>query len=98
MGFPADTLITVNTLATYNAAYSGGSVITQDYVAGTEYIRTTLSDPFGPTDINDSGTGTYYSKLTITPPGSCGGSATTVALTSTYLKNTSGATKTYEYP
>jgi len=48
---PTSTYINVNSVQVYNAAYSGGSVVTQRAIGVTNYIRAVVSDPFGFADI-----------------------------------------------
>ena len=48
---PTTTYINVNSLNVYNAAYSGGTTITQQAVGVPNYIRAVVSDPFGTSDI-----------------------------------------------
>jgi len=48
---PTTTYININSFNVYNAAYSGGSTITQNSVGVTNYIRAVVSDPFGFSDI-----------------------------------------------
>jgi trimeric autotransporter adhesin len=51
VNLPATTVINVNSIGFYNAAYSGGSVITSVAPGTTVYIRAVVSDPFGSYDI-----------------------------------------------
>ncbi len=83
INLPVSTYINVNSLEVYNAAYPGGSIITNNTSLGgtTKYLRAVVSDPFGYDDITAL-------NMTITPTGTVS-SATSVA--------TSGCTKTYEY-
>jgi uncharacterized repeat protein (TIGR01451 family) len=46
-----DTVINVDSVAFYDAAYPGGSVITSTAPGGSVYIRAEVSDPFGSFDI-----------------------------------------------
>ena len=48
---PTQTYINVNSVNVRNAASGGGSVITQQAVGVTNYIRSVVSDPFGFNDI-----------------------------------------------
>ncbi|WP_247234677.1 Ig-like domain-containing protein [Telluribacter sp. SYSU D00476] len=82
---PTSTYININSLDAYNAAFaSGGSIVSQPSVGGTVYIRSVVSDPFGPNDI--TGMSLQISRS--------GGGSTTVTPTSVA---TAGCTRTYEY-
>jgi len=59
---PTDTYINVESLEFYDAAYSGGSLMTSGNVGDDIYVRVTVSDPFGYADISSL-------DLTITPNG-----------------------------
>lgn len=48
---PVTTVINVNSIGLYNAAYPGGSAITSVTTGSTVYIRAVVSDPFGSYDI-----------------------------------------------
>lgn len=48
---PTTTYINIGSLGVYDAAYAGGSLITTASVGNTSYIRATVSDPFGASDI-----------------------------------------------
>jgi uncharacterized protein YjdB len=84
---PVSTFININSLQIYNTSYPNGSVITNVPNTGTSYIRVTVSDPFGPTDITSV-------NLTLTRPNN---STDNVTLTEANVVSTSGCTKTYEY-
>ncbi len=78
---PVSTFINITSLDVYNAAYPGGIAVNTSVSGVTRYIRATVTDPFGVSDITGM-------NITITPTGS------TVAATSVA---TSGCTRTYEY-
>jgi uncharacterized repeat protein (TIGR01451 family)/fimbrial isopeptide formation D2 family protein len=82
-------VIKVDSIGLYNAAYSGGSIVSSVAPGATVYIRTQVSDPFGYADISGA-------TITITDSGGTVRVAAT-ALDPTYLKASSGAIKTYEY-
>ncbi|MCO6450572.1 MAG: DUF11 domain-containing protein, partial [Caldilineales bacterium] len=96
VNLPTTTVIKVDSLTVYDAAYAGGSSISNGFNGQTVYIRPVVSDPFGAYDITDV-------ALTIKQPASCGG-ATVV---STVLTDSNvvtpnpivgdEASKTYEY-
>jgi uncharacterized repeat protein (TIGR01451 family) len=92
---PASTVINVDSITYYNAAYPGGSVITSITPGQTVYIRAQVSDPFGSYDINANSPATLPT-VTITNP-----SGTTV-LPATAMTELGGLTtigsKTFEYP
>ncbi len=81
---PASNVIDITELAVYNAAYAGGTAITNAFNGSTVYVRTTVTDPFGIYDINGV-------ALRITDPAA---GNTDVAMTQV---GTSGCTKTYQY-
>lgn len=85
----SQSVINVNSISLYSAAYSGGSVVSSVAPGATVYIRTVVSDPFGYADISGA-------TITITDSSGTVQLAST-ALDSTYLKASSGALKTYEY-
>ncbi len=81
---PTTTPINIDSYAVYNAAFSGGSIITSAFTGNTVYTRATVSDPFGFSDITGL-------DLQITTP--LGGVSTITASSVA----TSGCTRTYEY-
>jgi hypothetical protein len=81
ISLPVTTYIDITSYAVYDAAYPGGSVITNATGGTTVYPRAVVTDPFGFDDITGL-------NITISPPG------TTVAATSVA---TSGCTRTYQY-
>ncbi len=48
---PTSSYINVNGVDVYNAAFSGGTLVTQRAIGVTNYIRSVVSDPFGFADI-----------------------------------------------
>lgn len=78
---PVISSINITSLAMYNAAYPGGSVITTANKASTVYVRATVTSPFGTSDITGMNIG-------ISPLGTSN-AATSVA--------TSGCSRTYQY-
>jgi uncharacterized repeat protein (TIGR01451 family) len=52
---PASTVINVDSIKYYSAAYPGGSAITSVTPGTTVYIRAVVSDPFGSFDIHPAG-------------------------------------------
>jgi uncharacterized repeat protein (TIGR01451 family) len=48
----ASTVINIDSIDVYDAAFSGGSIVTTIIPPGTVYIRAIVSDPFGGFDIN----------------------------------------------
>jgi uncharacterized repeat protein (TIGR01451 family) len=81
---PATTVITLDNLAVYDAAYSGGSTIGGSFNGEQVYIRATASDPFGYYDITAL-------DINITDPNSGTTTVTAPAVDST------GCSKTFEY-
>ncbi len=81
---PATTVISVNSLAVYDAPYPGGSIVTGRLSGQTVYVRSVVSDPFGSYDITSQ-------SLAITNPSN----ATTTVNTTQVA--TAGCTKTFEY-
>lgn len=79
--FPVSTYIDITSFNAYNAPFPGGSIITNAQGGSTVYLRSTVTDPFGSSDITGMTIG-------IAPLGS-NVNATSVA--------TSGCTRTYEY-
>lgn len=81
---PVSTFINVSSLAMYNAPYPGGSIITSAIPGSTVYLRGTVTDPFGVSDITGM-------NISLTSPS---GTVTNVAGTSVA---TSGCSRIYEY-
>jgi uncharacterized protein YjdB len=71
----------ITTLAMYNAAYPGGSIITSATKGSTVYLRATVTNPFGTSDI--TGMTIFNAPLSLNDV------ATSV--------NTSGCVRTYQY-
>jgi hypothetical protein len=83
INLPVTTYINIDSYDVYNAAYPGGSIITNAVGGNVVYPRAVVSDPFGFSDITGL-------NLNISPPLP----GTTVAATSVA---TSGCTRTYQY-
>ncbi len=81
------TVINVDSLVLYDAAYPGGTAVTDTFNGTTLYVRVTVSDPFGPSDITSV-------DMTINDPVA---GPTNVTLTDSDVVATSSSTKTYEY-
>ena len=81
---PAITIINIDALNVYDAAYNGGVIITENFTEKVVYLRSVVSDPFGFYDI----TGLDYK---ITDPNSGETIIPGVEVASV------GCTKTYEY-
>ncbi|MGD0844571.1 MAG: hypothetical protein ABSA06_09425 [Geobacteraceae bacterium] len=88
---PATTVINVNPISLYNAAYPGGSVITSETTGSTVYIRAVVSDPFGSFDIVNTPTITIKD-----PSNNTQVSAAPTTLVATDTGNPS-LTKTFQY-
>lgn len=78
---PVSTYIQVTSLGVYNAVYPGGAQVFSGVGSSTKYIRATVTDPFGATDITAL-------NVKITPTGSIFPAA---------IVNTNGCTRTFEY-
>ena len=59
--FPATTVINVDSIATYSAAFNGGAAQTTFYPGTNVFVRAQISDPFGSFDIGSA-------SITITDP------------------------------
>jgi hypothetical protein len=81
---PVTTYIDITSLAMFDGAYPGGSVLSTAANASTVYLRSTVTDPFGFSDITGL-------DIKITAPG---GGVTNVVGTSVAG---AGCTRTYEY-
>jgi len=87
VNLPSNTVINVDSVQFYDAAYPGGSTITTTVPGTTVYVRSVVSDPFGSFDI----TSTNITLLDPVPtPVVSGAPMTEVA-------DSGVATKTYEY-
>ena len=84
---PVSTYINVSTVQAYNTVYPGGVQITNVPASGTSFIRATVTDPFGYSDINGV-------NLTLTKPNA---SITTVSLDESNAVSATGCTKVYQY-
>ncbi len=81
------TIINVDSVQMYGAAYAGG-VVTTTFVGGsTAYIRAVVSDPFGSFDISAA-------RLTLRNPA---GTDVLTATPMTQVNDSGAATRTYEY-
>lgn len=90
VNLPSQSVINVNSMSFYDAAYSGGNLLSSIPVSSTVYIRAVVSDPFGSYDIvnaptiiikNPSGTTIASGAMTLVATGT----------------ETPSLTKTYEY-
>ncbi|MFN8440445.1 MAG: SdrD B-like domain-containing protein [Caldilineaceae bacterium] len=84
---PTTTVIDITSFGIYDAPYPGGTLLTGGSNGQTVYVRATVSDPFGATDITSA-------TVALTDPTNV---TTTVNLTSTYVVSSTGSSKTYEY-
>ena len=84
---PVSTFINVNSVEVYSASFPNGSPITDVPNAGTSYIRVSVDDPFGTTDITSV-------NLTLTKPDN---STVNATLGPANVVSTSGCTKIYQY-
>ena len=82
------TAITVDSLGLYTAAYPGGSAITTTEVGQPVYVRFTISDPFGASDITGA-------DLVI--KNSQGVTVASASLTDTSVVASTAGSKTYQY-
>ncbi len=85
VNLPTNTVIVINSFGLYDAAYPGGTLVTNVTNGQRVYARVTASDPFGAYDITGL-------DLAITDPANA---TSTVNLTSTVASTASS--KTYEY-
>jgi uncharacterized repeat protein (TIGR01451 family) len=83
IALPTSTYINIEEFAVYDAAYPGGNALTSGLANTNNFIRATVTDPFGATDI----TGV---DIDITPPG--GTSAATL------VASPDACTRIYELP
>ena len=91
---PSSTVINIDSITYYDAAYPLGNSITSVAPGQTVYIRATVSDPFGSYDINAAPPGTRPT-ITIKNPGGTN-IVTAAAMTELGALTTTG-TKTFEY-
>src|SRR5262249_17789754 len=80
--------ITVNSVAVYNAPYPGGSPITTTPAGQPAFVRFTVNDPFGASDITSA-------DLVIT--GSSGGTVVSTTLTDADVVVSTPGSKTYQF-
>ncbi|MCE9614644.1 MAG: DUF11 domain-containing protein [Lentisphaerae bacterium] len=88
VSLPTASLIAIDSLGVYDAAYPGGSLVSTPNIGATLYVRATVSDPFGAYDITGL-------DLGIDGPGGAGDVGTT--LTDANVVTNDGCAKTYEY-
>jgi uncharacterized repeat protein (TIGR01451 family) len=88
ISLPTPTVINVDQLGVYDAAYPGGSLLTNAIIGQTVYIRATASDPFGSDDVTGL-------SLAIRDPGSY---TLVTNPPSASVVVTSACTKTFEFP
>ena len=84
---PTSTFINVSNLSVYSAGYPGGVVIANAPQGGSSYVRVTVTDPFGATDISSV-------NLTVTDPSS---SVTIATLTNPQIVATASCGSIYQY-
>jgi len=84
---PVTTVINVDSIAHYDAAYPAGSAIVSVLSGSTVYIRSVISDPFGSFDITGA-------SVTITDSL---GAVRVNAAAMTQVADSGAATKTYQY-
>lgn len=84
---PSNTVINIDSVQYYDAAYPGGSLITATAPGPTVYVRAVVSDPFGSFDITSS-------YLTLLDPVS---TPVVNNLAMTQVADSGAATRTYEY-
>jgi len=87
VNLPSNTVINVDSVQFYDAAYPGGSMITTTVPGTTVYVRSVVSDPFGSFDI----TSANITLLDPVPTPVVSGAAMT------QVADSGVATKTYEY-
>jgi len=85
--FKTNNYISINSVKTYDAAYSGGSEVTTLYTNTNYYIRVNVTDPFGSSDINGV-------NLILTMPDN---SEQTIILGPSSVVSTPSCGKIYEY-
>lgn len=86
ISLPTTTIISVNSLGFYAAAYPGATAAASALSGQTVYIRATVSDPFGSNDVNRC-------LLTITDPLA---GVTTVTLSNVQMVASDTCSRTYE--
>jgi uncharacterized repeat protein (TIGR01451 family) len=87
VNLPSNSVINVDGISFYDAAYSGGSPINETIPGSQIYVRAVVSDPFGSYDTNAA-------NITITNPG---GTPVVSGAAMTEVNDSGAATKTYEY-
>ncbi|HMP77294.1 MAG TPA: SdrD B-like domain-containing protein, partial [Kiritimatiellia bacterium] len=88
ISLPVTTVISVDSVAVYDAPYPGGSIVPSANNGNTLYIRTTVSDPFGAYDITGL-------DLDIDGPGVA--DDVFVSLNDANVVASNACSKTYEY-
>ncbi len=86
MSFNSNTVINVNSVLSYNAAYSGGTATATFNPGNTVYMRAVVSDPFGSFDVSGA-------SLTLLNPSS---TAVLSSVAMTQVADSGAATRTYE--
>jgi uncharacterized repeat protein (TIGR01451 family) len=80
-------IINVDTIENYSAAYAGGTLTTAFNRGGTAYVRAVVSDPFGSFDIAGA-------NVSVVDPG---GTTIINNVAMTQVADSGAATRTYEY-
>ncbi len=88
VSLPTTTVISLDQLGLYDAAYPAGNLITNAVNGQTVYIRAAASDPFGAADV------TQISVVSLDP----GGYTFTTNLSGAYIVASNACATTYEYP
>jgi uncharacterized repeat protein (TIGR01451 family) len=86
ISFATSTVVHVDSVLTYAAAYNSGTTATYYLHNGNAYVRAVVSDPFGGTDVGSA-------DITITDANG----STIYGPTAMTLEATAAATRTYEY-
>lgn len=87
VNLPSKTVVNVDSVQFYNAAYPAGVPISSSTLGSTVYIRAVVSDPFGSFDITSS-------TVTVLDPGS---TPVVSDAAMTEVADSGTSTKTYEY-
>ena len=85
--FTTSTVINVNSVNIYSAAYNSTATKTTYGPGDTAYVRAVISDPFGSYDVN-------HATVTLTDPN---GTAVATNASMTQVADSGAATRTYEY-
>ena len=86
VSFNSNTVISVSSVLSYNAAYAGGVATASFFPANTVFMRAVVSDPFGSFDISGA-------SVTLLNPS---GTAVLTNSAMTQVNDSGSATKTYE--